>query len=142
MAPRGAKPKPPGQARTRSPRVHDWIDVDSMPFTGGPALPPHRRDGSPWPGWVKNRWDSWRSMPHARLWQESDWQFALDTIELAASSFVSDFNVGALTELRYREKVMGTTWSARQDLRIRSVDPVAPQANSASMTVLDEYRNL
>lgn len=52
-------------------------------------------------------------MPHARLCCEPDWQLAIETVELAATTFDSpDLKVGLLAELRYREKVLGTTWSA------------------------------
>jgi len=73
--------------------------------------------------WVSDQWDAWRSIPHARLWRDADWQFALDTIELAAQAFQDGAKVGLFTQLRYREKVLGTTWSARQDMRIRYIEP-------------------
>jgi len=69
------------------------------------------------------QWDAWRTMPHARLWRESDWAFALDTAELASRAFDEDAKVGLLTELRYRQKAMGTTWAARQDMHIRYTEP-------------------
>ena len=81
-------------------------------------------------------------MPHCRLWRDADWQFAFDSIEVAASAFAEGARVGLLTELRYREKVMGTTWSARQDLRLRYVKPTVAQGDSASVTTIDLYRNL
>lgn len=45
-------------------------------------------------------------MPHCALWTPSDWEFALDTLEIATRSHD---NGGAswCTELRYREPVMG-----------------------------------
>ncbi len=39
-------------------------------------------------------------------------------IEVAAAAYANDAKVGLWTELRYREKTLGTTWSARQDMRI------------------------
>lgn len=140
MAPRGAKPKALAYTRTRSPRVHDWVDVENVEFTDGPKLPPRRRDGSPWPGWIKSQWDAWRTMPHARLWHASDWSFAFDTIELASRAFDDGAKVSLLTELRYREKTMGTTWAARQDMRIRYVEPGDVQR--ASVVELVNYRDL
>jgi hypothetical protein len=83
----------------------------------------------------------WRSMPHARLWFEPDWQYALDTVELAANAFEEDAKVGLFAELRFREKQMGTTWSARQDMRIRYIEP-ADLATPAAVASLDEYRDL
>lgn len=135
------KPKPPGEARFRGQQTHGWVEVDNTPFDGGPDLPPSRRDGQPWPDWTLEKWQVWRSMPHARLWLEPDWQYALDTVQLAAIAFQEDTKVGVLAELRLREKQMGTTWSARQDMRMRYVvaaDEPAPTA----VARLDEYRDL
>ena len=81
-------------------------------------------------------------MPHCRLWSEADWQFAYDSLELAASAFTDSAKVGLATELRYREKVMATTWSSRQDARIRYTAPAAAERRSASVTEIDLYRNL
>jgi hypothetical protein len=141
MAPRGMKPKPVGEARFRGRRVHDWIELEQTPFEGGPDLPPGRRDGRPWPDGMQQKWNTWRSMPHARLWGEADWQYAFDTAELAASAFQRDAKVGLLAELRLREKAMGTTWGARQDLRIRYIEP-ADESTPVRLTSLEEYRDL
>jgi hypothetical protein len=48
-------------------------------------------------------------------------EFALDTIELAAL-FHDDGETRLATELRARQKVMGITWDALRDQRIRYVD--------------------
>jgi hypothetical protein len=56
MAPRGMKPKPQGEARFRGQQMYGWIEVVDTPFDGGPDLPPHRRDGQPWPDWTHERW--------------------------------------------------------------------------------------
>jgi hypothetical protein len=79
-------------------------------------------------------------MPHCRLWREADWEYACDTIELAAAAFADGAKVGLWTELRYREKVMGTTWSARQDMRIRYTEPSS--SPPATVSKLDDYRDL
>jgi len=139
MAPTGRKPKPPGVAVTRHARTYGWIDVEQVPFTG-PKLPPRRRDGSPWPPGIAEKWKAWASMPHARLWREADWEYARDAIELAASALADGAKVGLWTELRYREKLMGTTWSARQDMRIRYTEPST--SPPTSVWQLDDYRNL
>ncbi|MBI3214732.1 MAG: hypothetical protein HYZ38_12970 [Mycobacterium sp.] len=139
MAPSGRKPKPPGQAVTRHQPAHGWIEVDPTPFDG-PNLPAHRRDGTPWPESARDTWEAWRTMPHARLWNRSDWGFALDTLELASRAFHDGAKVGLLTELRYREKVMGTTYAARMDMRLRYAAPIIPRP--ASVWTLDDYREL
>ncbi len=97
-----------------------------------PCLTVHARD----------LWTAWSSMPHCALWRASHWAFALGTLELAASAFGDGAKASLWAELRNRERVMGTTWSFRQDLRIRYVDPAVAQAKSAGVTVLEENRGL
>jgi hypothetical protein len=80
-------------------------------------------------------------MPHARLWSEPDWQYALDTVELAVVAFKEGAKVGVFAELRFREKQMGTTWSARQDMRIRYTEAVETPT-PAAVASLDDYRDL
>lgn len=79
-------------------------------------------------------------MPHARLWREADWQYALDAIELAAAAFAEGAKVGLWAELWLREKQLSTTWSARRDMRIRYTEPSS--SRPASVSKLDDYRNL
>ena len=45
--------------------------------------------------------------------------------------------IGLATELRNREKVLGTTIDSRRDLRIRYTEPA-----SSPVTNLDQYRDL
>jgi hypothetical protein len=71
MAPSGRKPKAAGQAVTRHARAYGWIDIEQVPFNG-PKLTPRRRDGSPWPNGIAEKWRAWAWMPHARLWREAD----------------------------------------------------------------------
>lgn len=84
-------------------------------------------------------------MPHCIRWTESDWSFAIDTAMLAAD--FHDGQVTAATELRQREKIMGTTINARRDLRIRylQAEPevtVDESAAVAPVSQLDDYRDL
>jgi hypothetical protein len=135
----GRKPKPPGQAVHRNKPIHDWTEVADVPYVDGPKLPRNRPNGSPWPAVTKRWWQVVSAMPHCRLWKDSDWQFALDTALLAA-----EFHTGELrlaTELRNRERVLGTTVDFRRDLRIRYVD-VDVQVEDAEVTRLDDYRDL
>jgi hypothetical protein len=50
--------------------------------------------------------------------------------------------VGLATELRYREKVMATTWSSGQDAQIRCTAPAVADGRSTSVTEIDLYRSL
>lgn len=144
----GRKPKADrSQVRHRNPAAHDWTEVPNVPFAGErPKLPPRYRsteDGKPvrvsWPARTKSWWETVSTMPHCVLWTSSDWEFALDTAETHAR-FVEGHNA---TELRIREKLLGTTLDARRDLRIRHVDP-KPSTSSAGtgVTNLDDYRSL
>jgi hypothetical protein len=117
----GRRPKPPGQAVTRNPRLYGWTEVENTPNMSGPRLPPRRRNGPAWPAYVRARRDAWRRIPHAALWQPSDWEFALDTIELVARAAEDDAPVSLISEIRLRERTLGTTWDARLSQRIRYV---------------------
>ena len=48
--------------------------------------------------------------------------------------------IGLATELRNREKVLGTTIDSRRDLRIRSTEPAS--SAPAGVANLDQYRDL
>ena len=143
MGVRGPTPKP--HRRNRTPLVHTWVEVEASPNRAGPRLPPRRRNGQPWPAHVRERWNSWRAMPPARLWQASDWQFALDTIELVARAGDGDASVALISEIRLRERTLGTTWDARQSLRIRYTalnTDADGEGAPGSVTRLDSYRDL
>ncbi len=135
----GRKPKPAGQARHRVPPTHDWTEVESVPFGDGPDLPGRRTNGRVWPDATKAKWETWRSMPHCRLWGTAEWSFALDSIEYAA--LIHDGEPKWGTELRNREKVLGTTADFRRDLRIRYIEPAVNDA-PAEVARMDDYRNL
>ena len=136
----GRKPKPQGQSRTRHKPTHEWIEVPNVPFPGR-DLPECRPDGRPWPEWTLRWWGVVSTMPHCVLWTESDWQFAADTALVAAE--VHEGNSRLSTELRNREKVLGTTVDFRRDLRIRYVDPPEDDEGAeAQVTRLDDYREL
>jgi hypothetical protein len=137
----GRKPKPHGLARTRHQPVHDWVTVDNVPFEDGMVLPESRADGRAWPDRTKAKWDAWRSMPHAKLWSPAEWQFALDSLELAAD-FHKTGEPKYGTELRNREKVLGTTLDFRRDIRIRYVDPQAEGDVAAGVANIADYRDL
>ena len=124
-------PKPTGRQilTGNTPKV-DWTEVINEPFTGSkPALPLERDAmlkngeitvvpmGQPTLDW----WDSVSSMPHCVLWGPMDWQFALDTAKVHSAAMTG--SMPAVSELRQREKIMGTTFDFRRDLRIRYIEP-------------------
>ena len=135
MAVPGAKMKPDGQRRTRHAPTHDWVEVENAPFAGAPDLPRRR---TAWPAATRRWWEAISTMPHCCLWSRADWQFAFDTAEVHARFVEGDSG----TEVRIREKVLGTTADARRDLRIRYVAPRPAQTESAEVVKLDSYRDL
>lgn len=132
----GRKPKPESQRVNRNRPTHEWVEVLDEPFAGeAPELP----EAIGWPAGTRRWWDVLSRMPHCSLWSESDWQFALDTALIAKAFHEGDMRVA--TELRQREKILGTTADARRDLRIRYVKQVEA-AVPAGVTSLADYRDL
>lgn len=131
----GRKPNTGQPIRHRTKPVHEWTEVEAVPFKGGPALPKTEPGAKSWPTQTKRWWEAIRRMPHCVLWDESDWLFALDTALVAAAFHGGD--IKAATELRNREKVLGTTVDFRRDLRIRYVEPAVA---GEGITELEEYR--
>jgi hypothetical protein len=136
----GRKPKPAGQALNRNKPVHDWTEVVDVPFEGAPKLPAKQPNGRTWSAWTKAWWVAVSTMPHCVLWSSGDWRFAIETALVAAEWH--DGRLGAATELRNREKVLGTTVDFRRDLRIRYVAPEPTSGVDAEVTVLADYRDL
>lgn len=141
MPPAGRRPKPPGHAVTRHQAL-EWSEVPDVPFKNGPPCPVRKfgSTGKPWPEGIKERWAVWSSMPHCVLWSKADWTFAVDSLHIAARAFETESDPKWYTELRNREKVLGTTGDFRRALRIRYVDPkpAGPQA----VANLDDFRQL
>jgi hypothetical protein len=137
----GRKPKPEGQKRNRHKPTHDWTDVVDTPFAGAPKLPKSRPDGRPWPTGTRRKWAAWSTMPHCTLWGPAEWDFAFDALELHVRFL--EGSVPAATELRNREKVLGTTADYRRDLRIRYVEQAEEPSDDedAGVTQLADYRD-
>lgn len=147
MAVAGRKPAASGQTRHRVKPSTEWTEVPNIPYAGEvPDFPLERtivtREGQ---GQVALQaltlqwWESISSMPHCVLWAPSDWMFALTTATVADAAFCGVSS--AATELRNREKVMGTTVEFRRDLRIRYVDAVE-NAKPAEVANIADYRDL
>lgn len=138
----GPSPRSQSEKRFRGALNHDWIEVEKVPFEGGPELPVSRSDGRPWSERIKSKWDAWRTMPHAKLWGAAEWDFALDTIEIAALLHEKG-SPGLATELRNREKILGTTVDSLRGLRIRYVDRKGASGDTpAGVTNIADYRDL
>jgi hypothetical protein len=78
-------------------------------------------------------------MPHCVLWSEADWVFAEHTARLVAAFDSGDLRLA--TEIRNRERVLGTTHDFRRDLRIRYVKAVAGEPGP-KVTRMSDYRDL
>lgn len=147
MAVAGRKPAASGQTRHRVKPSTEWTEVPNAPYGGEvPELPSQRtvitRDGQgqvPLQELTVQWWETVSTMPHCVLWTPSDWMFALTTATVADAAFCGVSS--AATELRNREKVMGTTVEFRRDLRIRYVDAVV-QVESAEVANIADYRDL
>jgi hypothetical protein len=134
----GARPKPPGQAVTRHKPL-EWDEVPNVPFRKGQQCP-QRKGVKSWPEGCRERWAIWSTMPHCVLWSKADWTFAVDTLHIAARAFETESDPKWYTELRNREKVLGTTVDYRRALRIRYVEPTT--GKPVDVAKLDDYRDL
>ena len=145
MPPRGRPPKSPSQLLTRARTTGTWVEVQDVPYAGKiprlPALIPGLE--VPWPAQTRATWRVWSRMAHCVLWSPADWSYALDTLVVAAQFHLGN-GLKYATELRNREKVLGTTFDARQGLRIRYVEPeVKPRAKGESnISYIDTYAKL
>ena len=133
----GRKLKAEGERRNRMAPTHDWIEVQNVAFEGGPHLPRIMATGLLWPPATRKWWSVISRMPHCVLWDEADWQFAGDTAILVAGFHSGDLKLA--TEIRQREKIMGTTLDARRDLRIRYVEAL-PEEEALGVAAIDDYK--
>lgn len=142
----GRKPSDRPTVHRNKPRV-DWTEVVNVPYEGArPELPETREvinkagDVSvyPIPDSTKEWWESVTRMPHCVLWSPSDWAFCSDTALVHAQAVTGV--ISAMAELRQREKILGTTFDARRDLRIRYVDPEDEPSQLAPVDSLDDRR--
>jgi hypothetical protein len=134
----GRPQKPPGQAVNRVPKVHDWIEIPKVRYSGAPRMPAKNAKGEPWHPWAKRWYKAISTMPHCVLWDNEDWEFFLATLNVVDKFHQGD--TGSATELRNREKIMGVTYDSRLGLRIRYIDP--PTEQPADVSSLDDYRAL
>lgn len=146
------------QVRNRMPAVHEWQEFPNVPYATPPKLPPRRvsldspertgvevdqwTDPQAWPSDTKRWYKAISTMPHAVMWTAGDWEQVFATAECHAR-FYEGWKGYNGSELRQREKLLGTTYDARRDLRIRYVDAIAPApASGGNVTRLDDFRDL
>jgi len=142
----GRKPSDRPTVTRHKPAV-DWTEVANVPYTGErPVLPEVREimtkagdlSVHPMPEQTVTWWESVTTMPHCALWSPSDWAFCLDTALIHAQAVTGV--VSAMSELRQREKILGTTLDARRDLRIRYVDAETEPVALAPVDNIDDRR--
>lgn len=149
MAIRGPKPKNPSQLR-RNSGFAEWTEVPNVPYDGPrPDLPTRRtimqagqqKSVAVLP-MTRDWWEAVSTMPHCTLWTSGDWRFAITTALVADMAYRG--NNAAASELRNREKVMGTTYEYRRDQRIRYVDQaeLTVVADQDRVSHLDRFRDL
>jgi len=140
-------PKPTGKAVAQGRAKVETTDVLDVPYDGPkPELPLERKtmlkNGDviivPMGEETIDWWERISTMPHCVLWAPSDWQYALDTAKVHSAA--QNGSTPALSELRQREKTLGTTWEARRDLRIRYVEPEAEKPELAPVASMDDRR--
>lgn len=108
-----------------------WIGVPDLPFEEG--VQRELSTDFPWPERTVKWWSIIRVMPHVRLWDESDWEFAEATALIHAALWSGDTNRAA--ELRIRERSLGVTEESRRALRIRYMAPDDPDNAEVLSTV-------
>ena len=79
-----------------------------MPKSSKPELP----DTADWPEQTLTWFDSWRDSPRTDSWDDSQWQYLIDTALVHAEIWGSG-NTAMMGELRSRESYMGLTFDAR-----------------------------
>lgn len=153
----GVKPKEDRSQVRHANRVHEFTEVEDVPFESGPDLPIRGTGdnqaawtaagvipGTGWPEATLAWWNVIRRMPHCTLWAEADWSFAIATAETHAR-FIEGWKGYTGGELRQREKLMGVFLDARRDLRIKYVPAKAKRPADelpSEVARLDDYRAL
>ena len=155
----GAKPKGDrSQVRHRVEPVHEWTEVENVPFLGAPELRPRATGGvsvmavgaansEDYPPATRGWWRAISRMPHAALWDDAAWELAMDAAEVHARTMEAwrGYTGGQL--LAY-SKQLGVTADYRRDLRIRYVEPKTTGGSAEgddlpdNVRRIDEFRDL
>lgn len=133
----GRKPKPEDQRRNPNRPTFDWIQVVNVPYEG-----PVPELGGRVPVRTMRWWRVVTRMPHCILWDDADWEFAVATAWVHAAFVKQGGSPSYASELRQREKLLGLTWDARRDLRIKYVEAVDEGGENAPVSIADRRREL
>lgn len=139
----GRKPTPEGVPKSNRHATMEWTEVENVPNEDHPPLPEYRglnddpRRDRRFRKSTRKYYMNIARLPHTALWSDTEWDFLVMTCEVRESYFDDDKKSPSyLSEMRAREKVMGTTPDYRRDIRIRYVDKV--EGSSRSESYLDE----
>ena len=121
------------QARHHNP-LKAWTEVPDQLYTEGRAreLPGGR---AVWALTTLHWWEAVRTMPHCRLWSDSDWAFAETTALLHQAVWTGD-DPGKVAELGRRERFLGMTREARDGMRIRYTEPEPQPGGGAALAAV------
>lgn len=124
----------------------EWTEVPDTPFLGPyPERPTTRtvydkdtggRVEQPLHEQTIKWWDTMCRLPHARLWDEGDWNSRIETLMLVDLYYCGNFS--RAPELRTRQNEIGMTREARQKLRIRYAPVDVPHVATPSRVATEE----
>jgi hypothetical protein len=138
-----AKPGPAPTLKT-SQRAESapWTEVPNVPFTDGAArvcptsvilYAEGKHVARKVPESVTRWWQIVATMPHACLWEDSDWLSLEDLAVIRTKFALGILSDTGISEMRRREDYFGLTWEARNKLRIRYVDEKPKETTAAGL---------
>lgn len=119
-------------ARHRIKSPIEWIEVEDCPFVGYKPL------SKKWPIRTRAWWNGIRTMPHARLWGDEEWEFALATAAIHREFWKKPWDMKLAGELRRREQEMGVGISGKRGLRIKYVKAKVEDAGIKTQEAAEE----
>lgn len=151
----GRKPNPDRSQVVTRHKPQEFTEIENIPFEGAPPLRARAAGGisvmtagaensTDWPKATREWWQDISRMPHAALWGDAEWRFAMDCAEVHART-MEGWRGYAGSQMLSIAKQLGQTADYRRDLRIRYVEPKnAPVVGDvpADVARLDDYRGL
>lgn len=136
MAQPGPKPKPEDQRRNQNRPMIEWQQIIDMPYEG-----PVPELGGRVPIRTMRWWRIVSKQPHCVIWDDNDWEFAVATAWIHAA-WVKKATASLAIELRHREQLLGMTWWARRDLRLRYIKATDEEQVEPPVSLAERRREL